>query len=45
MLVEYDSFSKLKQYLNDQITELEKFGCEKIFLVKHSEKEEQKRAT
>ena len=39
--VGYARVSTLKQDLNEQITELEKFGCTKIFSGKHSGKPEQ----
>lgn len=37
----YARVSTLKQDLNEQIAELEKFGCTKIFSGKHSGKSEQ----
>lgn len=39
--VGYARVSTLKQDLNEQITELEKFGCKKIFSGKHSGKPKQ----
>lgn len=39
--VGYARVSTLKQDLNEQIAELEKFGCTKIFSGKHSGKSEQ----
>ena len=36
----YARVSTLKQDLNEQISELEKFGCKKIFSGKHSGKAE-----